>query len=71
MWLSMGEHHPEGIECDREKMREEEKWARSKSNKDNQYMAIIDSEEVTCPARRDTGPLTHSPPNSKYLKHPV
>jgi hypothetical protein len=24
----------------------------------------------TNPERRDTGPLMHSPPSSKYLKHP-
>lgn len=29
------------------------------------------SDNETNPERRDTGPFTHSPPSSKYLKQPV
>ena len=69
----MGEHDPDSVERDREEMIGK-KTARgcytagTRINLQDQNWSNI---KRTNPERRDTGPFTHSPPHSKYLKHPV
>jgi len=68
----MCETDPYGVECDFKEVAEEKDGVCCDSRKEgfdqrNCRRVIYDE---TYPDRRETGPLIHSPPNSKYLMQP-
>ena len=69
----MGEHYPDSVERDREEM-VGKKTARGCYTAGT-WISLQDQNwndsKRTNPERRDIGPFKHSPPHSKYLKHPV
>ena len=71
----MGEHNPDSIERYREEMvcKKTGRWCYAAGTRLLTYneSGNWNENKRTNPERRDTGPFTHSPPHSKYLKQPV
>lgn len=59
------------VERDREEMVCQEAGRGSNPDSSSLMMEKKRTAKRAYPDRRETGPLIHSPPHSKYLKHPV
>ena len=71
----MGEHDPYGVERHGEEMIGKKTGRGCYAAGTMKMLALFqrarELTKGTNPERRDTGPFTHSPPRSKYLKQPV